>query len=212
MRCRDQGSGPPSVGTALCRPLPARTRKCKMQNAKCKMTASPLRRGRCPHRPFLPPPDKTANGVAAPAICRPNPVGALIERPVRHGRTICRRQIQYGCHHICVWIVCSCKRCLLRKRCAPLRREPTDFVIARAGTARGNPYPPSPIALRMVYRWRTLCAATERRAPSAAPPPWARGPGRGGASPGSRPWRRPGWRYSGRGGSRSRAAPARAGR
>ena len=43
-------------------------------------------------------------------------VGALIERPVRHGRTICRRQIQYGGHNTCVWIVCSRKRCLLCKR------------------------------------------------------------------------------------------------
>ena len=43
-------------------------------------------------------------------------VGALIERPVRHRRTICRRQIQNGSHHTGVWIVCFRKRCLLRKR------------------------------------------------------------------------------------------------
>ena len=50
-------------------------------------------------------------------------VGAHSVRPVRHRRTICRRQIRNCSHPTSVWIVCSRKRCLLRKRrrtlCAP---------------------------------------------------------------------------------------------
>ena len=56
-------------------------------------------------------------------------VGTSIARPVRHGRTICRRQIQHGCHNTSVWIVCSCKRRLLRKRGRAML-VPTAFLLS----------------------------------------------------------------------------------
>ena len=58
-------------------------------------------------------------------------VGTSIARPVRHGRTICRRQIQHGCHNTSVWIVCSCKRRLLRKRGRAML-VPTAFLLSYA--------------------------------------------------------------------------------
>ena len=56
-------------------------------------------------------------------------------------------------------IVCSANRALDKRpyggggeRCSPLRREGPGFVIARAGTARGNPSPPSPFF--HVFKWQ----------------------------------------------------------
>ena len=58
-------------------------------------------------------------------------VGTSSARPVRHRRTICRRQICHGCHNISVCIVCSRKRCLLRKRGRAVL-VPTVYLLSYA--------------------------------------------------------------------------------
>ena len=65
-------------------------------------------------------------------------VGALTERPVRQGRTICRRQIQHGCGRTCVWIVCFRKRCLLRKHGRSMS-TPTACLLRKHGRSMSTP-------------------------------------------------------------------------
>jgi hypothetical protein len=103
-----------------------------------------------------PPP---TGGTHPPAIYA---VGAATGRPAFGTNAICRRQIRNCSHPTSVWIVCSRKRCLLRKRRRTLC-APTACLLSYADNQKAQKKHRGRFCVSNDTRNRPLCTCSRRR-------------------------------------------------